>query len=327
MNLAEILATNTTLFVLDMHRWVGARRLKGKDLMLDASRVPPRKVASLGSKYIFDREELSWAGRLFTKARTACSSAGVRCMGGYAVPLEKAQTVLDDLNAVKEEFDATLPEFLDQYDQKLTTFLAECGEWAEILRGAVLTREEVEARYAFDFDVTHISPVRSIPKAEEQFEKRSARLGDQLMAEIAADARSAWERSFAGKGKVGQRAIHTVEHMLEKLRGLIFADLRVAPLVHQIDRCLDSLPRKGYLEGHDLAAVSGLVLTLSRLDDTLVGRIHDAATSRPEDEDELSEDVEATGLPSDPEADEEERDLAAAPVRPPQHAPAFDLFL
>ena len=327
MNLAEILATNTTLFVLDMHRWGGARRLKGRDLLLDASRVPPKKVASLGSKYIFDREELAWAGRLFSRARSVCSGAGVRCMGGYAVPLEKAQTVLDDLNAVKEEFYATLPEFLDQYDQKLATFLTECGEWADILRSAVLTRDQVEARYAFDFDVSHISPVKTIPKAEEQFEKRSARLGDQLMAEIATDARTVWERSFAGKGKVGQRAVHTVEYMLEKLRGLIFVDLRVAPLVHQIDRCLASLPRKGYLEGNDLAAVSGLVLTLSRLDDTLVGRIHDAATSRPEDADEPCDDVEASGLLADPEGDEEERDLAVLPVRPAQHAPAFDLFL
>jgi hypothetical protein len=117
--------------------------------------------------------------------------------------------------------------------------------------------------------------------------------------------------------------------MLEKLRGLIFVDLRVAPLVSQIDRCLGSLPRKGYLEGNDLAAVSGLVLMLSRLDETLVGRIHEAAMSRPEDEDESAEDLAPIAglIDADPEGDEEDGALAVPPVRPAPHTPAFDLFL
>lgn len=329
---SEILTEQLALVVLDLHRWAGAKRLRGADLLLDPTRVPPKKVATLGSKFVFDRDDLAWASRLFSQARNACSEVGVKLMGGYAVPLPLLQGLCETLDALADEFNTQLSCFLESYDEKLEAFLAGSGEWKPMLTVAICTRDEVGNRYQFSYDVTHLAPVQTVPVATQRFENRAERLGDQLMTEIAAEARKSWEKSFAGRDKVSHKALHVVERIRDKLRGLVFLDPRAYPLAENIEGVLAALPKRGCIAGRDLAAVTGLILTLAEMDESLLCRVAEANAEVEEVEDgEAAEDTAESGSAregsqDDPHPDDE-TDLPILTISPTLAPAVFQLFL
>ena len=67
--------------------WSGKKKLRPEDLK--GANLPPDKLASLGSKRIFDPDALKVFATLKRQAERACEEVGVRFLGGYAIPEEK----------------------------------------------------------------------------------------------------------------------------------------------------------------------------------------------------------------------------------------------
>ena len=74
---------------IDCSIWSGRKKLRPEDFRLaNGSQLPPKDVASLGSKKICDPEALANFERLKKEAQRLCEQVGVRFLGGYAVPEE-----------------------------------------------------------------------------------------------------------------------------------------------------------------------------------------------------------------------------------------------
>jgi len=301
---------------LDVHLWTARKKLRPEDLKVTAGSIPPEKLASLGSKKICDQAELAIFGTLKKRAERACETVGVRFLGGYAVPQEKADELVTELNLIQAEFDSKKKGFLSRYDTALETWIADNSQWASIIRAAVepVDTPRRQLRFAHQaFKIGAADASSADAGINEGLDAKVGNLGDRLIFEIARDAEKVWEQSFKGKDKVGQKALRPIRSLQEKLRGLSFLDGRASAMAKRIDTGLNAMPKHGPIEGQDLNALIGLVLQMADPDGVKSLQVHDWGSPQAEPDEIEEED------PPSPSAQE-------PPEKAMGQSPAFDDF-
>ena len=90
---------------IDCSIWSGRKKLRPEDFRLaNGSQLPPKDVASLGSKKICDPEALANFERLKKEAQRLCEQVGVRFLGGYAVPEDRIDQIVPELDVMVNKF-------------------------------------------------------------------------------------------------------------------------------------------------------------------------------------------------------------------------------
>lgn len=245
---------------IDCTIWSGRKRLRPDDFKLaDGSQLPPREVASLGSKKICDPEALAQFDRLKKEAQRLCEQIGIRFLGGYALPEDRADALIPELERIQKAFVRARDQFLRNYDQVTLQWTDRHPDFADSIRSAITPVEQVAQRLQFEFTFYRIEPGKQAPKG---FKQKVSDMGNTLMQEIAREAGELFNRSLCGKDQIGQRTLGPLRRMREKLDGLAFLDRRAQPLVRGIDQLLPRLPSTGTISGSLFHELLALVLIL-----------------------------------------------------------------
>lgn len=291
--------------VLDNHLWSGRRKLTPKDLLKVApENLPPQDLASLGSKKICDPGELKEFMRLKRKAERTLLESGYRFLGGYGIPADKLDEVRTKLQELQQEFVAYKSGFIARYDNTVETWVSRHREWETIIRKAVVPVREVESKIQFAFRIFRVAPAVD---ADEDDDSLMDGAYHSILTEVAQHAKESWENSFKGKAIVTQRALSPIRKMRDKLHGLSFVDVRIYPIVENIDGVLKDCPKTGKIEGGKLNELHSLVLLLSdtaRMVSHGEAAIHVATNPQPQDAEEG--DTEGTAQVDKPAAPEAE---------------------
>jgi len=251
-------------FSLDVHIWSGRKKLTPADLGLEGEEIPPEELASLGAKKICHPILLQKFQALRRRAERICEASGVRFLGGYAIPEDKAKEVAADLEKVSIEFEAEKQEFLKSYASSMEEWLRTLPDrWRSMVERAIESPEYVASRISFDFQTFQVTGVEGLSKG---LESAANGLGSQLYREIAQAARQAWEASFMGRTKVSQRSLSPIKAILEKAKGLCFIEPGLAKVIIGIEQEIAGLPKEGYMEGSDFHTLVGILNTLADLD-------------------------------------------------------------
>lgn len=254
---------NIVILVLSVSLWTGRKQLREEDLKLaDGSELPPQKLASLGSKRVMDPAALAPFATFKRRAERTVLSVGTRFLSGYAVPVEKLDGLMAELDVIKGEYNAARVEFLSEYDQAVQDWKAQNPGWEEVIARAVESLEYVRGQLAFRVQTFNINPVEG---HETGLETEINGLADQLRHEVRQQARLTWEGSFRGKLEVGQKTVRPIRAMLEKIEGLVFLEPGLNELVTGIRSTLTSLPKTGPIKGGDFAALCGVIHLLGNI--------------------------------------------------------------
>ena len=242
--------------------WSGKKKLRPEDLK--GVSLPPDKLASLGSKRIFAPDALKVFSTLKRQAERACEEVGVRFLGGYAVPGDKLDGLLVRMREIEEKFTAAKSDFLTAYDDNLKDWLAEAGEWSEIVVRAVEPSAKVAERLSCGYTAFKVEPPVETSTATEPLERRVDGLADQLIREIGALAKATWEESFRGRTSVTRKALRPLKSILDKLSSLSFVGPdKISGLVANVHAALATVPRSGPVTGATLMGLVGVLYELS----------------------------------------------------------------
>ncbi|TSK07748.1 MAG: DUF3150 domain-containing protein [Geobacter sp.] len=236
--------SNLIVVALDTNLWSGEKKLRPEDL--GGVNLPPDKLASLGSKRIFDPAGLKIFKTLKRRAERALIDIGVRFLSGYAIPESALDTVFQTLVEIENEFAQAKRDFLFEYDAKLEAWLKEAGEWSEIVRKAVEPASSVANKLHFGFTAYKVGePVAASVMVQETLARQVGGLTDQLMREIAQDAKEALQY-YNGRTEVTRKALSPVNNIKAKLEGLMFLNpSEIGGLVMNVNAVLAAVPKSG----------------------------------------------------------------------------------
>lgn len=257
--LDNILAVN-----LNVTLWSARRKLTLEDF--GPVDLPPEDLASLGSKRIAPPESLRIFGTLKARAFALLDRHGIRFLGGWAIPEDKATEIVQELTVIRDEFFACKEVFLAEYDGLVRDWIAKHADWANILANATVGSDYVRARLGFAWQFYKVAPLMGHPDAATMaasgLYEEVEQLGAALFTEIAKSADETWRKVYAGRTEVTHKALSPLRTMYQKLMGLTFVEPHVAPVAEILEMALSRLPRKGTITGTDLLMLQGLVCLL-----------------------------------------------------------------
>lgn len=247
--------------------WGARKKLNEEDVSLGAGgTLPPKDIASLGSKKIFNPKILNTFDTLKKQAHTACAKVGVRFMGGYAVAEADADKLAEKLDAIGVEFEAAKADFVASYETELALWIKEHPGWESWIRRATLPVEDVASKYSYGWTPAKVTPPSAGDQTNRLNQKMTEEVGGlagQLFKEIADMADKIRSNSLLGKDRVNRRVLSSLNSIRAKLNGLAFLDKRVKPLIKGIDEVVAIMPGDAPIEGVALSALYGLMVTMS----------------------------------------------------------------
>ncbi|MDO3380414.1 DUF3150 domain-containing protein [Geoalkalibacter halelectricus] len=262
MKTTEIIG-KLNVVMLDITLWTARKKLSTADLKLaDGSELPPDKLASLGSKRVMNPESLAPFHKLKRRAERETLAVGTRFLGGYAVPEEKLDELMNTLNTIKAEFLVEKTDFLADYQNALDTWVDDNPGWEDVIRNSVESEDYVRQQIQFAVRTFRIQPVEQTAH-HEGLEEEVGGLAAQLRKEVSQMVKTAWEASYAGKIEVGQKAVRPIRAALEKAKGLNFLDAGIGHMIESVEETLNDLPKTGPIKGMDFSALCGAIHLLA----------------------------------------------------------------
>ena len=232
------------LFVvgLDFQIWTGSTVLRREDFRLgENGQLPPDDlVENLGCKKLIDTKTLNVFRAIKTRARRLLDENGVRFMGGYAVPVDRQQTVIAGLDKCVDDFNREKEKFLANYQNLVDKWIEEHPELSAQLRADGKSVNIVEERLYADYGTMRLQPVAG---DEARFNKKVDSLSDALFRDVAQMAAEYNRKAVLGKEKC--RSWAPLLAIRNKLEGLAFLDGGIRPIIEMIDAVRRHLPKEG----------------------------------------------------------------------------------
>jgi hypothetical protein len=253
---------------LDVHLWSGRAKLRETDMRMGAGgELPPGDLASLGSKKIVNPENIAKFEALKKEAERECAKVGIKFLGGFAIPEDKAKALAVTLDEIGVRFAQEKQLLLDNYDALITEWVAAHQGWESTIEGSTIDRHNVDNKLQYGWQAFRITTAGELEQPDDVLNKglttTAKGLAGQLYYEISQAAAKVMEISLLGRDKVTQKIRSPIRAIRGKLHGLSFIDKRVKPLVETIDHIFEQLPDSGHIEGLGLTAIFGLVYILS----------------------------------------------------------------
>lgn len=251
------------VIMLNISLWSGRKKLRPEDLAangIEADKLPPGTLASLGTKRIIAPEALNPFTALKKEAERICLAKGVRFLGGFAIPKENIDDLVKELKEIKQRFQEAKDSLLKDYNKEVNKWIAENPpEWATVIRAVIEPVSTIDQALHFNFAPVVVGSPEGMEDENEGLDEETDGLLGQLFHEIRMQAKNAFEASFVGRKEVTRKALRPIMSMKDKLQGLSFLDPEIAEAIQGIEQVMAKVPKTGPITGADLDMIAGLV--------------------------------------------------------------------
>jgi hypothetical protein len=244
---------------LDVSIWTARKKLTPADF--GGAALPPDDLASLGSKKVCDPKELRIFGTLKARAVNLLDRTGVRFLGGWGIPEDKADDIVAELTVIRNDFMSAKEQFLNRYDEAVKDWISLHPGWESLIGGSTVGADYVRSRLDFRWQFFKLVPPTD-NAVGHGLQDEVKELGGTLFSEVAKAAADTWKRCFEGKDKVTHKALSPLRSIHAKLAGLSFVEPRVVPIIDLLDTAFNRMPKRGHIEGSELVMLQGVVSLL-----------------------------------------------------------------
>jgi len=279
MNIVRKDAHDLVCVELDVHLWSGRKRLR-KEALIEKNpalgELPPESLATLGAIKICDPGDLAPFAKLKRSAEKLLSGRGLPFLGSWGIPQHKVQSVYEELEKMKAEFNAARARLERDFTARIQDWRdkPENEDWAHLIV-EVPTPEHVAGRMSFGFHMVRVTAPSSdeCDPVNESYKQQVGGLKGELFADAAREARFLMDRCLTGKNektgvvaprdKITHKTLRPLRRIAEKMRSFAFLDSNVLPMAQVIEHCLSLMPSEGPIEGPHLVHIWTLARTLS----------------------------------------------------------------
>lgn len=229
------------LCVVTIHNtiWSGARHMRPEDIRLgDGGQMPPKDVATLGSKKICDPKSLNIFRAIDCRMDAACFAVGTRFLKGYAIPDTALDALTTELDEHVAEFEREKRAFLHKYDEGVEKWIATHQEFEAVIRRSVLPATEVERRLTTGYAVFRIGYAPAA-QTESVLDDKVGGLCETLYREVETEASEVLQSAYSGN--MTRRILQPIGRLLQKLDGMSFLDAGIGRLVAALQPTLTGL--------------------------------------------------------------------------------------
>ncbi|WP_207261905.1 DUF3150 domain-containing protein [Desulfovibrio sp. Huiquan2017] len=244
---------------LDVSIWTARKKLTPADF--GGAALPPDDLASLGSKKVCDPTELRIFGTLKARAVNLLDRTGVRFLGGWAIPEDKADDIVAELSVIRDDFLAAKDQFLNRYDEAVRDWISLHPGWERLIGASTVSADYVRSHIGFKWQMFKLLPPAD-DAVHQGLHEEVQDLGGTLFGEVAKAATDTWKRCFEGKDKVTHKALSPLRSIHAKLAGLSFVEPRVVSIVDLLDTAFNRVSKRGHIEGSELVMLQGVVSLL-----------------------------------------------------------------
>jgi len=250
---------------LEYHLFTGRKKLKVKDLKdVDESQIPPRALASLGSKQICDKDEIQKFNTVFRRAERLCEEHATPLLGCLWATTENRMMLLTgELDKCVDEVGKLARSFATRFETIRKAWQDRYPEWRNILDRDDVLPKDIVKRFSLSYHVGQVSALNG--SFANGLDKAVKGLSHSLFDELTSTAAKMYKESIEGRDVVQQSLIARLGRLRDKLDELSFIDTRMNPIIRHIDQSIDAMPKTGSIKGNELNALLGLVsLLMSR---------------------------------------------------------------
>src|SRR5690625_3478535 len=226
---------NLGVILDDFDIWSGQVSLQKSDLSFEGD-LPSGNVINLGTKRLIDRRYLRPFHRLKTACRRYLLSHGMRFLNGVEVLVKGIDEIQKTLKSFEEDFEREKSLFLNNYDDYCDEWVQNNSDFKEQIKSARLTKEEIEKRLNFDFQIFLIQAANDAQA--EKLEQKTKELGHDLLDEVVDVAQHLLSTHFVRKKRVGRRVHNTLYELTKKVQGLTFLHGDLNPLLKVLNEAL-----------------------------------------------------------------------------------------
>jgi len=260
----------------------GRKKLSADDLVEMYGSLPPKELASLGSKKVIDPERVQFFLAKRAAAERACAKAGVRVGDMYAIARHKAPEVMKELGAIKNQIEKERDRLAQELHDAVEGWVERNPDaYADVIRSGAPSRDYIQRRISMDvfsFEATGFNVKGSV----NQFDIALSTLDQQLLTEVAERAAGVLTDSFANGKTPTRRVLGALEEISEKVGSLAFLRSGFQELSNYIDEKVEYY-RSGAakMSEEQLTSLAALFVTLSDPDQaaTLARTLHQNGTA------------------------------------------------
>lgn len=256
---------------LEVSVWSGAKKLKDEDFQ--GVELPPEDLVSLGSKRIHDKQALKPLQVIRTKAVTALENLAVSLYGGrvWIVPADRLDEIESTLAMLADEFQAEKDRFLQNFYDQQQKWLEQNRKWACILEPYLETPQTVEKKFVFRWRTFKMTSVQEDDRTEASV---SDDMSCALVKEMSVLAAESYQ-TLKDRDRATPKNLNRLDRLASKLKGLAFVTPGVSVIEQELTRILDSRDGNGVLSGHEVFALTRLLVQLK--DPGILNEVLDAA--------------------------------------------------
>lgn len=249
-----------------MRIWTGTKKLHRSDLTgINLDQLPSEKVASLGVKRLVDDKHLKPMNNIRSRAESVCSTAGVRFLGGYAIPREQIAIVLNELNTLQDQFETEVDNFLNGYDANVEEWADQNPSFANQIRLAKVPQKVLASRFYASVSCFKINPSENDHLGT--FDNQSDDLMMEVFEMIAAELKPYVSKvAEQPNGSFRSQVRKSIGALAIKIRQFSFLDME-GKMVQFAMKLEDCVSGEGLMENDEYAKLGDLIKSLHDTDD------------------------------------------------------------
>lgn len=263
MQTMQTIHDQLVIVMLEITSWSGRTKLRPEDLKGDLQGIPPSELASLGTLKFLDPQRLQALTTLRAAAYRKCLEVGSRFLGGYALPLDKADDCLAKLDQLKVQYDQVAADIIQEKDRLVAEWAAQHPEWEGAIQAAAARAAAHQHHPKFQVVPFSIGTAACAPQA---LQEALQELPKTLKDEISQEAMAAYRGSFKGRTECTIKTLNVFTRLREKLWGLRFVSPDALAVIADMDEVLARLPANGPYRGSDYQELVALILRLGQGD-------------------------------------------------------------